>query len=66
MAEQVRVVKKVDAKESADMAELDAEIQAAQKKEVEVHGDLDDLMDEIDSVLEEQDVLVNFRQKGGE
>ena len=26
----------------------------------------DDLLDEIDSILEEQEVLVNFRQKGGE
>lgn len=26
----------------------------------------DDLLDEIDAILEEQDVLVNFRQKGGQ
>jgi len=26
----------------------------------------DDLLDEIDSILEEQDVLINYRQKGGQ
>ena len=29
-------------------------------------SDIDDLLDEIDAVLEEQAVLANFRQKGGE
>lgn len=28
--------------------------------------DLDDLLDEIDTVLEEQAVLVNFRQRSGQ
>lgn len=26
----------------------------------------DDLLDEIDSILEEQEVLINYRQKGGQ
>ena len=29
-------------------------------------GDIDELLDEIDSVLEEQSVLVNFRQRSGQ
>ena len=29
-------------------------------------SDIDDLLDEIDSVLEEQAVLVNFRQRSGQ
>jgi hypothetical protein len=32
----------------------------------EVAEEADDLLDEIDALLEEQSVLVNFRQKGGE
>ena len=29
-------------------------------------NDIDELLDEIDAVLEEQSVLVNFRQRSGE
>ena len=29
-------------------------------------SDIDELLDEIDAVLEEQSVLVNFRQRSGE
>jgi Pup-like protein len=32
----------------------------------EVAEDADELLDEIDALLEEQSVLTNFRQKGGE
>ena len=32
----------------------------------EVADDADELLDEIDALLEEQAVLTNFRQKGGQ
>ena len=34
--------------------------------EVAVAEDADELLDEIDALLEEQSVLTNFRQKGGQ
>lgn len=56
-----------ETKESLDqLAEQDAEVSAAQLKERDAHEELDDLLDEIDGLLEEQAVLINFRQKGGQ
>jgi hypothetical protein len=52
--------------DAAQLAEEDAAVQAAQSTEQPDLSDLDELLDEIDTILEEQDVLVNFRQKGGE
>ncbi len=52
--------------DAAQLAEDDAAVQSAQDKAQPDLSDLDDLLDEIDTILEEQDVLVNFRQKGGE
>jgi hypothetical protein len=34
--------------------------------EADLLTDIDDLLDEIDAVLEEQSVLVNFRQRSGQ
>lgn len=48
-----------------EQKEVEAAKQASVEKE-DIKGKTDDLMDEIDSLLEEQDVLVNYRQKGGE
>ena len=56
-------------------AEALAEADAAQAAEAaaakaptknEVAEDADELLDEIDALLEEQSVLTNFRQKGGQ
>lgn len=39
----------------------------AKQKEREEHlEDIDDLLDEIDGLLEEQEVLANYRQRGGQ
>lgn len=45
--------------EEAPQPKKDAEAEA-------LKAATDDLLDEIDGILEEQDVLINFRQKGGE
>ncbi len=69
MAEQVRAEKPAAQTREQDAEQLaaeDAAVQAAQSKPAASTDDLDDLMDEIDALLEEQEVLVNFRQKGGE
>ena len=68
MAEQTQVKKTPrETKESLDtLAEDDAAVQAAQAKDAADLSDSDELMDEIDALLEEQSVLTNFRQKGGE
>lgn len=58
--------KKVDAVEAAQMAEQDAEIQAAQSKEGADLSEIDDFLDEIDALLEDVTVATNYRQKGGE
>ena len=50
-------------KDAAEAAEA-AAAKAATKNEVA--EDADELLDEIDALLEEQSVLTNFRQKGGE
>lgn len=53
--------------EAEELAAADAErAAAASKSGSETIEDIDDLLAEIDSVLEEQSVLVNFRQRGGE
>lgn len=57
-------VTKREADEMAADAAADQEaVEKAQASEVQSE---DDLMDEIDGLLEENDVLVNYRQKGGE
>lgn len=68
MAEQQRIEKPKQTREqdAQQLAEEDAAVQAAQEKEAADLSDLDDLLDEIDGLLEEQEVLINFRQKGGE
>jgi hypothetical protein len=37
-----------------------------EEADAELLSDIDELLDEIDAVLEEQAVLVNFRQRSGE
>ena len=37
-----------------------------EETDTELLSDIDELLDEIDAVLEEQAVLVNFRQRSGE
>jgi len=67
MAQQERIQPKKVTKEDADqIADEDAAVQAAQAKPAADTSDLDDLLDEIDELLEEQEVLTNYRQKGGE
>jgi len=46
-------------------AQEQAEVEQAQAKETNT-SETDELMDEIDGLLEENEVLVNYRQKGGE
>lgn len=61
--------------EAAELAEQDAarvyESEKDRLARVKAKGDdlkdeLDDLLDEIDGLLEEQEVLANFRQRGGQ
>jgi hypothetical protein len=69
VAEQKRIEKpapQTREQDAAQLAEEDAAVQAAQATEQPDLSDLDDLLDEIDTILEEQDVLVNFRQRGGQ
>jgi hypothetical protein len=68
VAEQQRIEKPAQTREqdAAQLAEEDAAVQAAQDKPAADLSDLDELLDEIDGLLEEQEVLVNFRQKGGQ
>jgi hypothetical protein len=64
--EQVKPVpKKHTPDEARELAEQDAVEQARTKAQPDM-DDLDELLDEIDGLLEEQEVLVNFRQKGGQ
>ena len=39
---------------------------AVEDADVDLLTDIDELLDEIDAVLEEQSVLVNFRQRSGQ
>lgn len=53
-------------KEEAErLAEEDAQREAV-REDGGVIEDTDELLDEIDALLEEQAVLTNFRQKGGQ
>ena len=52
--------------EADELAEADAVRASSNERASEVIEDVDDLLAEIDSILEEQSVLTNFRQKGGE
>lgn len=52
--------------EAEELAENDAERAAAERAAAETIEDTDDLLADIDALLEEQSVLTNFRQKGGE
>ena len=38
----------------------------AEETDADLLSDIDELLDEIDSVLEEQSVLVNYRQRSGQ
>ncbi|HZI37469.1 MAG TPA: ubiquitin-like protein Pup [Acidimicrobiia bacterium] len=49
-----------------DAAKAAAEASAKASARNEVAEDADELLDEIDALLEEQSVLTNFRQKGGQ
>lgn len=54
-------------REAERLAEEDAGRAPAESRNgADVIEDADDLLDEIDALLEEQSVLTNFRQKGGE
>lgn len=57
----------VTKKESEELAEADADVQAAATKAADL-TDTDELLDEIDALLEEVGVetAINFRQKGGQ
>jgi len=52
--------------ELEQLAADDAAVQEAQSKPAADLSDLDDLLDEIDGLLEEQEILTNYRQRGGE
>lgn len=65
--EQIKKPSPKETKESLDqLAEDDAAVQEAQEKEAVDLSDLDDFLDWVDSILEEQEVLTNYRQRGGE
>ncbi|MGH8998758.1 MAG: ubiquitin-like protein Pup [Acidimicrobiia bacterium] len=63
---QQRQTKTLPPKEADELAAADAERAGDERAGSEVMDDLDDLLAEIDAVLEEQSVLVNFRQRGGQ
>jgi len=72
MAQQTRVAKEESAKKLAEddtarvyESEKDR-LARIKKKGEELKDELDDLLDEIDAVLEEQEVLVSYRQRGGQ
>lgn len=65
--ERIQKPKPQDTKEDLErLAEEDAAVAEAQAKPKADTSDLDDLLDEIDGLLEEQEVLTNFRQRGGQ
>ena len=72
MAKQERINKPVDQEEATKMSEEDAVRQAKNVGKTalsdEYNKELDDLLDEIDSVLEEnaEEFVRNYTQKGGE
>jgi Pup-like protein len=53
-------------REAQRLAEEDAARAAQRSGEREIVEDSDELLDEIDALLEEQSVLTQFRQKGGQ
>ncbi len=53
-------------REAERLAEDDATRAAKRSDEREIIEDSDELLDEIDALLEEQSVLTNFRQRGGQ
>lgn len=65
--ETVKPKPKVTQQEAEKLAaEAAADQEAVEKAQAsEVQSD-DDLLDEIDNLIEENEVLVNYRQKGGE
>jgi ubiquitin-like protein Pup len=68
MAEQVRKpIPTVSKKDAEELAESDAEVQAAAQKAADL-ADTDELLDEIDALLEEnaEEFVAAYRQKGGE
>jgi ubiquitin-like protein Pup len=72
MSEQTQAQKpepqKVDEAESQRMAEADAEVQAAQATPGADMTATDELLEEIDSILEEnaQEFVANYIQRGGQ
>lgn len=52
--------------EAARLAEEDAARASAERAGDQLVDEAADLLDEIDALLEEQSVLTNFRQKGGQ
>lgn len=65
MAKQERIEKKAQEQKPAETQH--AEAPAERDTDVEEILDYtDDLIDEIDGLLEDQEVLTNYRQKGGE
>jgi hypothetical protein len=69
VAEQQRIEKpapQTREQDAAQLAEEDAAVAAAQVKAQPDLSDLDDLLDEIDTILEEQEVLTSYRQRGGQ
>lgn len=63
--------KKVTQEEAEKLAAKAAEEQAAvdtatEEKSKDIKDLTDEFLDEIDGLLEEQEVLVNYRQQGGE
>lgn len=68
MSEQQRIERKtVTKKDAEELAEQDADVQAAAHKAADLEA-TDELLDEIDALLEEVGVetAINFRQKGGQ
>ena len=51
-------------KSTAEAPEVEEAI--AEEADAGLLSDIDELLDEIDSVLEEQSVLVNYRQRSGQ
>jgi hypothetical protein len=72
MAEQTRIEKPTQTpqqkreQEAAQLAEQDAEVQAAQEKPAADTSELDEFLDEVDGLLEEMEVLTRYVQRGGE
>jgi Pup-like protein len=57
-------VTRVPAKKTADPQDVEQVV--VDDSDAALLSDIDELLDEIDAVLEEQSVLVNFRQRSGQ